>query len=95
MDIIDIMLAKAMTPQGQTETYVSIANAAATKAEKAKTDAAEAVATIEAAASTIEETQELANTLLATAQETLETAQEAQINTLDTEDVDDEIKKLN
>lgn len=30
MDIIDIMLARAMTPQGQTETYVSIANAVAT-----------------------------------------------------------------
>ena len=94
MDIIDIMLAKAMTPQGQTETYVSIANAAATKAEKAKTNAAEAVATVEAAASTIEETQEAANDLLATAQEALETAQQAQINTLDTDDVDAEIKKF-
>ena len=94
MDIIDIMLAKAMTPQGQTETYVNIANAAATKAEKAKSDAAEAVATVEAAAATIEETQEAAETLLATAQEALETAQQAQINTLDTDDVDAEVKKM-
>lgn len=94
MDIIDIMLARAMTPQGQTETYVSIANAAAAKAEKAKSDAEDAVATVEAAASTIEETQEAADTLLATAQEALETAQAAQINTLDTEDVDAEIKKF-
>ena len=94
MDIIDIMLAKAMTPQGQTETYVSIANAAAAKAEKAKSDAADAVATVEAAASTIEETQEAANDLLATAQETLETAQQAQLNIPDTEDIDAEVKKM-
>jgi len=33
MDIIDIMLARAMTPQGKTETYVAKANAAAAKAE--------------------------------------------------------------
>lgn len=80
MDIIDIMLARAMTPQGQTETYVSIANAAAAKAEKAQEDAETAVATVEAAASSIEETQEAAETLLSTAQEVLETAQSAQIN---------------
>ena len=95
MDIIDIMLARAMTPQGQTEAYVSMANAAAAKAEQAKSDAESAVATVEAAASTISETQDAADTLLATAQEALETAQQAQINTLDIEDVDDEIKKLN
>lgn len=94
MDIIDIMLAKAMTPQGQTETYVSIANAAATKAEKAKTDAAEAVATVEAAADEIATAREEAASLLTEAQEALETAQAAQINTLDLEDVDDEIKQL-
>ena len=40
MDIIDIMLARAMTPQGQTETYVAKANAAAAKAAKAEEDAA-------------------------------------------------------
>lgn len=93
MDILDIMLAKAMTPQGQTETYVSIANAAAVKAEKAKKDAEDAVAIVEAAASTISETQEAADTLLGTAQEALEVVQQAQINTLDIEDVDAEIKK--
>ena len=94
MDIIDIMLARAMTPQGQTEIYVNKANKAAAKAEQAKSDAESAVATIEAAASTISETQEAADTLLASAQEALETAQAAQINTLDTEDVDEEIAKL-
>ena len=94
MDIIDIMLARAMTPQGQTEIYVNKVNKAAAKAEQAKSDAESAVATIEAAASTISETQEAADTLLASAQEALETAQAAQINTLDTEDVDEEIAKL-
>ena len=53
MDIIDIMLARALTPQGQTETYVSIANAAAEKAEKAEQDAAAAIATVDEAADEI------------------------------------------
>lgn len=94
MDIIDVMLARAMTPQGQTETYVSIANAAAAKAEKAKQDAEEAIATIEAAADEIAIAQESASDLLSTAQETLETAQQAQLNIPDTEDIDAEVKKL-
>lgn len=94
MDIIDIMLARAMTPQGQTETYVSIANAAAAKAEKAESDAEAAIAVVTEAAETIAATQEAAAELLADAQEALETAQQAQINTLDTEDVDAEVKKM-
>jgi hypothetical protein len=56
MDIIDIMLARAMTPQGQTDIYVNKANQAAAKAEQAKADASEAVATVEAAAETIANT---------------------------------------
>ena len=94
MDIIDVMLARAMTPQGQTETYVSIANAAAAKAEKAESDAQAAIDVVTGAAEEIASAQEAAADLLASAQEALETAQEAQINTLDTEDVDDEISKL-
>lgn len=94
MDIIDVMLARAMTPQGQTETYVSIANAAAAKAEKAEQDAEAAIATVEAAADEIAAAKEEADDLLEAAQDALETAQQAQINMLDTEDVDDEIKKL-
>ena len=94
MDIIDIMLARAMTPQGQTETYVSIANAAAAKAEKAKQDATDAIATVNAAAEDIAQKQEAADTLLSSAQDALETAQQAQLNMLDTEDVDAEVKKL-
>jgi hypothetical protein len=53
MDIIDIMLARAMTPQGQTDIYVNKANQAAAKAETAKEDALAAVATVEAAADEI------------------------------------------
>ena len=94
MDIIDVMLARAMTPQGQTETYVGIANAAAAKAEKAEQDAETAIATVEAAADEIAAAKEAADDLLEAAQDALETAQQAQINMLDTEDVDDEIKKL-
>ena len=80
MDIIDIMLARAMTPQGQTETYVNIANAAAAKAEKAEQDAAAAIATVDAAADEIATAREEAAALLEEAQNVLETAQEAQIN---------------
>jgi hypothetical protein len=36
MDILDVMLARAMTPQGKTEAYVAKANTAAAKAEKAE-----------------------------------------------------------
>ena len=94
MDIIDIMLARAMTPQGKTEAYVAKAEKAAQDAAKAKTDAETAIASVTAAAEDIEEKQAAAEELLATAQETLETAQAAQINTLDTEDVDAEVKKM-
>lgn len=80
MDIIDIMLAKAMTPQGKTDTYVAKANRAAAKAEKAEQDAAAAIATVENAADEITAAKEEANDLLAAAQDALETAQEAQIN---------------
>ena len=94
MDIIDIMLARAMTPQGQTEIYVNKANKAAEVAEQAKTDAATAIAAVEDAADEIAAAKEEANDLLEAAQEALETAQAAQINTLNTEDVDDEIKRI-
>lgn len=80
MDIIDVMLARAMTPQGQTETYVSIANAAAAKAEKAEEDAAAAIAAVTNVAEDIADKKDAADALLAEAQDALETAQQAQIN---------------
>lgn len=80
MDIIDIMLARAMTPQGKTDTYVAKANKAAAKAEKAEQDAAAAIQTVETAADEIATAREEAASLLEEAQAVLETAQEAQIN---------------
>jgi hypothetical protein len=56
MDILDIMLARAMTPQGKTDAYVAKANKAAQKAAKAEEDAEAAIATVTAAAEDIEET---------------------------------------
>ena len=95
MDIIDIMLSRAMTPQGQTEIYVAKADKAAATAEQAKADAVAAVNTLEEAADEVAVARTEAQSLLEEARETLETAQAAQINTLSVEDVDDEIKKLN
>ena len=80
MDIIDIMLARAMTPQGKTDTYVAKANAAAAKAEKAEQDAAAAIEIVNNAATDIVEKQEAATALLEDAQAALETAQQAQLN---------------
>ena len=80
MDIIDIMLAKAMTPQGKTEAYVAKANKAAQKAAQAEQDAASAITTIESAADEIATAREEAAALLEEAQDTLDTIQQAQIN---------------
>lgn len=91
MDILDIMIAKAMTPQGKTDTYVAKANAAAAKAEKAEQDAAAAISLVNDAAEDIENKVSSAETLLETAQNTMEVLQAEQ---LDTEDVQAEIKKL-
>ena len=80
MDIIDIMLARAMTPQGKTEAYVAKAERAAQKAAAAEASAAAAINTVESAADEIAAAREEAAALLEEAQETLETAQEASIN---------------
>ena len=80
MDIIDVMLAKAMTPQGKTDAYVAKANRAAQKAAQAEADAAAAVAAVAEAAEDIADKKDAADALLAEAQEVLETAQQAQIN---------------
>ena len=80
MDIIDIMLARAMTPQGKAEAYLTKAEKAAQKAAAAESSAAAAIQTVESAADEIAAAKSEANDLLATAQETLATAQEAQIN---------------
>ena len=78
MDILDIMLAKAMTPQGRTDAYVNKANKAAQTAAKAAEDAQAAIDTVTAAAQNIADAQSAATILLETAQTALETAQAAQ-----------------
>ena len=88
MDIIDIMLAKALTPQGQVETY-------AAKARKAAQDAAAAEASAEAAAETLEDAAQAksdAESALASVQEALEALENA--NTITTNDIDIEVKKM-
>ena len=88
MDIIDIMLAKALTPQGQVETY-------AAKARKAAQDAAAAVESANTAASILEDAVQAksdAENALATVQEALEALEGA--DSIDVEDVDAEVKKL-
>lgn len=78
MDIIDVMLARAMTPQGKTDAYVAKANRAAQKAVQAEAAAEQAIATVTAAATNIENAQAAATQLLNDAQAALETAQAAQ-----------------
>ena len=70
MDIIDVILAKKLTPQGQIETY-------AEKSEQAVAQANQSIAAIQAAQGEIEQTQSDADDLLASAREALQTAQAA------------------
>ena len=93
MNIVDIMIAKALTPQGQVETYAAKAQKAAQDALAAESSAETAIATVTAAAEDIAEAQSAAEMLLETAQSALETAQQTQLNMIDIEDVDTEIKK--
>ena len=72
MDIIDVILAKKLTPQGQIETY-------AEKSEQAVAQANQSIAAIQAAQGEIEQTQSDADDLLASAREALQTAQAAQV----------------
>lgn len=65
MDIIDILLAKKMTSQGQVDTY-------AAKAAKAAQDATDAAQTITEAANTITQTESRANEVLTAAQSALD-----------------------
>jgi len=72
MDIIDVILAKSLTPQGQIETY-------AEKSAQAVSQANQSIAAIQAAQDEIEQTQSDADDLLASAREALQTAQAAQV----------------
>ena len=83
MDIIDIMLAKAMTPQGKTEAYVAKANKAARDAAQAAQSAAAAEASAENAVTTLENAQTTIASITSAAEDTLTEAN----NLLDRADV--------
>lgn len=92
MDIIDIMLAKALTPQGQVETY-------AAKAQKAAQDAAAAEVSAEAAVSNIESITEQTNANNEAAAQALENVQAALealngADAIDINDIDTEVNKM-
>lgn len=96
MDILDILVAKALTPQGQIDTY-------AARARKAITDANTAVNTIESAADNIstltEQTESINTTALASAQAVTQALEDindalAQIDEATISTVDDEIDKM-
>lgn len=89
MDIIDVMLARALTPQGQVETY-------AAKAQKAAQDASAAAASATNAAQALEDaaqTKADAEAALNDVQAALEALDGASAN-IDAALVDTEIKKL-
>ena len=92
MDIIDIMLAKALTPQGQVETY-------AAKAQKAAQDAAAAEVSAEAVVNNIESITEQTNANNEAAAQALENVQAALealngVDVVDINDIDTEVKKM-
>ena len=77
MDIIDIVLAKALSSEGQIDTYAAKAAAAARKAEQAESNAETAIAAVNAAATDIDSKVSAAEDLLATAQDALDAAEAA------------------
>lgn len=89
VDIIDVVLARAMTPQGKIETY-------AAAAQKAVADANNAKDSYDELAANVEETASNANAALATASEVLEDVTDAlaHIDATVIGDLDDEVDKL-
>lgn len=77
MDIIDVMLAKALTPQGQINTYASKVAQAAKKANEAVSTATTAVDTIEQITGETQSNNEKALETVAAAEAALQTANEA------------------
>lgn len=85
MDIIDIMLAKALTPQGQVDTYAARARQAAQNASAAQANAAAAAQTLEDAAQTKKDAEDALSAVQAALSELAGSA---------IEDIDAEVKKL-
>ena len=98
MDIIDIILGKALTPQGKTTAYLAKAEKAAQAAAAAKTSADNAVAAVESITEQTNANNASAQEALAAADEALERVNSA-LETLEnegitTETIDDEIDNL-
>ena len=89
MDILDIMLARALTPQGQVDTYAAKAQRAAQNAEAANTSAQNSALALENAA----QTKADAEAALEDVQAAL-TALEQVDSLVDLNTVDNEIKKM-
>ena len=91
MDIIDVILGRALTPQGQIETYATMAQTAVTNATAAvnniETITAQTTANSEAAAQALED----ANAALKAVQDALEAIEESDANI---PAIDNEIDKL-
>lgn len=92
MDIIDIIIAKSLTPQGQVETYAAKAQKAANDGANAVSEAQEAISAVESVSSQAQETLETANAtleevdgVLDQVQEALETIQQVDLTTISTE----------
>ena len=96
MDILDILVARALTPQGQIEQYAALSQKAIAKANKAISNANEVIDNID----TITEQTNTNNTNAAAALEDANAALElvndalAQIDDNIVESIDDEIDKL-
>jgi hypothetical protein len=98
MDIIDVILGRALTPQGKVGTFAAKAEKAAKAAAEAKTSADNAVAAIDTITEQTNANNTNAQAALASADEALNRVNEA-LQTLEeegltTETIDDEIDSL-
>lgn len=94
MDIIDVLVARAITPQGQIESYAAMAQQAVAQANQAVSDINTITEQTEQNNETAIATMDLATQALADAQEAVENVQQA-LDNLDVSDaVADEVKKL-
>ena len=96
MDILDIILAKALTPQGQVETYAAMAKTAVTNAAKAVSDAQAAITTVESIDQQAQANLDLTTTTLQEVNAALDAVEAAieQIEQIDVTAIATEIEKL-
>lgn len=93
MDIIDVLVAKILSPQGQVESYAALAQEAVTKANAAVNDINTITEQTNSNNALSEETLANANSAIEAAQAAISAIEESG-STLDVAAVDDEVKKL-